>query len=115
LNLGTPMSEPQKNPFEPFFDEVRRIVREELREILNQNGNQEPKLLYNMNEAASLLGVPETWLGRAARQGIVPCVRMGHYVRFTKNNLESYIEKLRNETGQDKGAKREGKRKLKTA
>ncbi len=89
------MSEPQKNPFEPFFDEFRKIVREELREILNQNGNREPKLLYNMKEAASFLTVPETWLGRAARQGIVPCVRMGRYVRFTANNLESYIEKLR--------------------
>ena len=93
------MSEPQKNPFEPFFDEFRRIVREELREILNQNANQEPKLLYSTKEAASLLGVPETWLGRAARQGLVPCVRMGRYVRFTANNLESYIEKLGNETG----------------
>ena len=108
------MIEPQKNPFEPFFDEFRRIVREELREILNQNGNQEQKLLYNMKEAASLLGIPETWLGRAARQGIVPCVRMGHYVRFTANNLESYIEKLRNETGQDMGAKVGSKQKGET-
>ena len=108
------MSEPQKNPFEPFFDEFRRIVREELREILNQNGNQEPKLLYNMKEAASLLSVPETWLGRAARQGLVPCVRMGHYVRFTANNLESYIEKLKSEPERDMGAKRGSKRKRET-
>ena len=108
------MSEPQKNPFEPFFDEFRRIVREELREILNQNANQEPKLLYSTKEAASLLGVPETWLGRAARQGLVPCVRMGHYVRFTANDLESYIKKLRNETGQDMGAKQGSKRKRET-
>ncbi len=77
--------------------QLREIVRVEIL-AASQNGNQEPKLLYNMKEAARLLGVPETWLGRAARQGLVPCVRMGHYVRFTANDLESYIEKLRNVT-----------------
>lgn len=93
------MSEMATTLEKAFEGLLRRIVREELREILNQNGNQEPKLLYSTKEAASLLGVPETWLGRAARQGLVPCVRMGRYVRFTANNLESYIEKLGNETG----------------
>ena len=95
--------------------EIKGLFREVLREeMAGQNGNQEPKLLYNMKEAASLLTVPETWLGRAARQGIVPCVRMGRYVRFTANNLEAYIEKLRNETGPDMGAKRGSKRKRET-
>ncbi len=89
------MSEQVKNPFDPFFDEIRRIVREEIQTILRQNGNQEPKLLYNMKEAASLLGVPETWLGRAARQGIVPCVKMGHYVNFKPEDLRALIGKLR--------------------
>ena len=98
-----------------FLEAIRQAVREEIQAILRQNGNQEPKLLYNMKEAARLLGVPETWLGRAARQGLVPCVRMGHYVRFTANDLESYIEKLRNETRQDMGAKQGSKQKPETA
>ncbi len=94
--------------------EIKGLFREVLREeMAGQNGNQEPKLLYSTKEASHILGVPETWLGRAARQGIVPCVRMGHYVRFTANNLESYIEKLR-ETGWDMGAKRGSKRKRET-
>ena len=76
---------------------LRRIIREELRTIHGQNGNQEPKLLYNTKEAASLLGVPETWLGRAARQGLVPCVRMGHYVNFNPEDLRAFIAKLRKE------------------
>ena len=76
--------------------EIKGLIREVLREeMAGQNGNQEPKLLYSTKEASHILGVPETWLGRAARQGIVQCVRMGHYVRFTANNLESYIEGLR--------------------
>ena len=91
------MSEMATTLEKAFEGLLRRIVREELREILNQNGNQEPKLLYNMKEAAHLLGVPETWLGRAARQGLVPCVRMGHYVNFNPEDLRAFIEKLREE------------------
>ncbi len=102
------------NPFESLEGWLRNLIREEIKTAAGQNGNQEPKLLYNTEEAARLLGLPETWLGRAARQGIVPCVRMGHYVRFTANDLESYIEKLRNETGQDMGAKRGSKQKRET-
>ncbi len=111
------MSELSKNSAllgDAFLEAIRQAVREEVQAILRQNGNQEPKLLYNTKEAARILDMPESWLGSAARQGIVPCVRMGRYVRFTANNLESYIEKLRNETGQDMGAKRGSKRKRET-
>ncbi len=107
----TQSTTPLENALEAL---LRRIIREEVQVILRQNGNQELKLLYNIKDAARLLDVPETWLGRAARQGIGPCVRMGHYVRFTANNLESYIEKLRSETGQDTGEKRGSKRKRET-
>ena len=84
---------------EALLQAIRQAVREEIQTTLRQNENQEPKLLYNTKEAARILGVPKTWLGSAARRGIVPCVRMGHYVRFTANDLGSYVEKLRNETG----------------
>ena len=78
--------------------EIKGLIREVLREeMAGQNGNQEPKLLYSTKEAAHLLGVPETWLGRAARQGLVPCVRMGHYVNFNPEDLKAFIEKLREE------------------
>ena len=94
--------------------QLKELVREMLLEERVKNGEVQPKLLYNTEEAARLLGVPETWLGRAARQGIVPCVRMGRYVRFTANNLESYIEKLKSEPERDMGAKQGSKRSRET-
>ena len=75
--------------------QLRDIIRGEIGTAMGQNGNQELKLLYSTKEAAHLLGVPETWLGRAARQGLVPCVRMGHYVNFNPEDLRAFIGKLR--------------------
>lgn len=71
---------------------LRGILREEL-------AKQEslPKLLYSTSEAAKILSVPETWLASAARSGLVPSVRAGHYVRFAMRDLEVFIE-------QNKGA-----------
>jgi hypothetical protein len=35
------MNEPPKNPFEPFFDEIRRIVRDEIKAATNVNSHQQ--------------------------------------------------------------------------
>ncbi|MDP2604582.1 MAG: helix-turn-helix domain-containing protein [Deltaproteobacteria bacterium] len=74
-----------RESFEPW---LRGLLREEL-------AKQEtlPKLLYSTKEAAQVLGVPETWLGAAARSGLVPCVHVGHYVRFAMRDLEAFIER----------------------
>jgi len=66
---------------------LRGLLREELtkQETL-------PKLLYSTKEAAKILDVPETWLASAARGGLVPCVHIGHYVRFAMRDLEAFIE-----------------------
>jgi len=45
--MGEPVS---NNPFEAFFTEIRRIVREEIAKAL-ENGRTE-KLLYSTKEAA---------------------------------------------------------------
>ncbi len=92
---------------------IKRAVAEALKS--KPDGHNSQKLLYSIKEAAQLLNVPPSCVGRAAREGRLNSTHLGHYVRFTANDLESYVEKLRNETGQDKGAKPEGKRKLKTA
>lgn len=38
--------------------------------------------LLSADAAAELLGVDASWLARAAREGAIPCVRLGKYVRF---------------------------------
>ncbi len=82
------------SPFEPFFTEIRRIVREEIK-AANGKAPSRPRLLYSTKEAAEVLGVKVTWLSTAARSGVITCVRTGHYVQFSPQDLEEYIEKNR--------------------
>ncbi len=91
---------------------IKRAVAEALKSKLDGHNSQ--KLLYSIKEAALLLNVPPSCVGKAAREGRLNSTHLGRYVRFTKNNLESSIEKLRNESGQDMGAKRGSKRKRET-
>jgi excisionase family DNA binding protein len=89
------MSE-QISPFDPFFEKIREIVREEIK-AANGNGHEQPKLLYTTAEAAKLCGVPKTWLATAARSGKVKCRRMGSYVRFSMEDLKEFIDRAANE------------------
>jgi excisionase family DNA binding protein len=75
----TTMSDPIKNPFEPFFDEVRRIVREEIAAASNGNGNRE---LLGPEELAKRLKVPVSWVYEQSRQDNIPTHRIGKYIRF---------------------------------
>ena len=71
------MSEPVKNPFEPFFEEVRRIVREEI--AASANGNRE---LLKPEDLAKRLRVPVSWVYEQSRQNQIPTHRIGKYIRF---------------------------------
>jgi excisionase family DNA binding protein len=84
------MSE-QPNPFAPFFDEFRRIVREEIAAAANGNGHDSPTLL-SATAAAKLWDVPKSWISEAARRGELPSVRVGHYVRFRVTDLQAFVE-----------------------
>ena len=84
------MSDPAKNPFDLLLDAVRLILREEIAAAVKNQ--PKPKLTYSTAEAAELLNVPETWLATAAREGRIPVIRVGHYVRFKLADLEKFIE-----------------------
>jgi predicted DNA-binding transcriptional regulator AlpA len=60
------MNDTSKNPFEPFFEEIRQVVREEIR-ALNGEDRKEDSLL-NAEEAAEILNVSTDWLYRNARR-----------------------------------------------
>jgi excisionase family DNA binding protein len=42
--------------------------------------------------ASRLLGVPPSWLLAQARAGKVPHHRLGHYVRFSEDDLARWLE-----------------------
>jgi excisionase family DNA binding protein len=42
-------------------------------------------------QAAELLAVRRSWVYDAARQGELPCIRVGRHVRFLRSDLERWV------------------------
>jgi hypothetical protein len=82
------MSEPTPNPFDPFFDEIRRIVREEIKAAASNGNGHGAKLLTpeELAEKLALTGkdnkVSTSWVYEQSRQGNIPTHRIGRYLRF---------------------------------
>jgi hypothetical protein len=93
------LSEPGKNPFEPFFDEIRRIVRDEIKAAMNGNGAKSE--LLTPKQLAEKLGLRNekgeltvSWVYEQSRQGNIPTHRIGKYLRFDLSEvLESQKKK----------------------
>lgn len=90
------MNESVKNPFEPFFDEIRRIVREEIRAAFKSDGNGKSlaeKDWLKAEELAELYGLPRTWFEERGRQGLIERSKAGRYVLFKRRDVEAFLEK----------------------
>lgn len=46
--------------------------------------------LLDAKGAGALLNVPASWIAEQARQGRIPHVRLGRYVRFDSDELEAW-------------------------
>lgn len=46
--------------------------------------------LLDAGQAAELLNVPKSWVLAEARNGRLPCLRLGHYVRFQADELDTW-------------------------
>jgi excisionase family DNA binding protein len=73
--------------------DLRAVVRQEL-EAVSANGKPEP-LLLETEAAAQFLNVPATWLASMAREGKIKSVKLGHYVRFKRDDLETFILEMK--------------------
>jgi excisionase family DNA binding protein len=51
--------------------------------------------LIDAKAAGRLLGVPHTWLLAQARAGRIPHHRLGHYVRFSADDLKLWLAENR--------------------
>jgi len=81
------MSQPaNSNPFEPFFQAIREIVREEIAAALQKKAPI--KLQFTTREASAMLSVKDSWLTSKARAGEVPYHRQGHKVFFTQQDID---------------------------
>jgi excisionase family DNA binding protein len=51
--------------------------------------------LLDAKEIGELLGVPPSWVAREAREGRMPCLRLGKYVRFEFPAVEAWLVRQR--------------------
>jgi len=75
------MSEPAKNPFDMLLDQIREVVRQELKAVLqNSNGKSAAeKEWMKAKELAELYGLPRTWFEERGRAGeICSALLEGH-------------------------------------
>ncbi len=56
-------------------------------------GHESAPRLLDAEQAGQLLNVPASWMLAQARAGRVPHVRLGHYVRFDRDELLAWIER----------------------
>jgi excisionase family DNA binding protein len=61
--------------------------------VAGRRAGAEP--LIDARAAGRLLGVPHTWVLAQARAGQIPHHRLGHYVRFRRNDLEEWLRETR--------------------
>ena len=55
--------------------------------------------LLTAEQLAERLGVPAKWPLAQARAGILPCVRLGRYVRFDEADVEAWLETVKSGGG----------------
>lgn len=55
----------------------------------------QPEALLSYQQAADALGVSSTFVERLVGQRRIPFVKLGHYVRIRRTDLEAYIEAAR--------------------
>ena len=47
--------------------------------------------LLTAQDVAERLGVPTSWVYRAARHGLIPHIVLGRYIRFDKSDIDRWI------------------------
>lgn len=47
--------------------------------------------LLNVDDAAALLNVKVSWIREATRTGLLPCIKVGRQVRWTRPMLELWL------------------------
>lgn len=55
----------------------------------------QPEDLLNYGEAADVLGTAPTFVERLVASRRIATVRLGHYVRIRRSDLDEYIERSR--------------------
>lgn len=60
-----------------------------------------PEALLDCEQVAQWLGVKESWVFYAAKNGIIPCIKVGRYVRFRRPDIQKWIDDGGNAGGEE--------------
>ncbi len=55
--------------------------------------------LLTAEEVAAALRVPKSWVYRAAREGVLPSIPCGRYVRFDEADVEAWVASRKTRSG----------------
>jgi predicted DNA-binding transcriptional regulator AlpA len=87
------MSDQIQNPFDPFFEKIREIVREEIRAAITNGNGYERELtgLLKLKDAAKRLNQSESWVYRRWKE--LGGKKLGGNIRFSAADIENFIAK----------------------
>jgi excisionase family DNA binding protein len=51
--------------------------------------------LLDANEVADWLGVPVSWVRESTRSGAMPCVELGRYRRYVREDVATWLEECK--------------------
>jgi excisionase family DNA binding protein len=78
-------------------DELRAVVREEFATLPSNTGQASQAVegpvdtvLWGVAEASTFLRVSTSWLYHRAAAGTIPCIRVGHSLRFDPAALKAW-------------------------
>lgn len=88
----------QEDKLDKESDGVRstRRQREVMRTLPARQAEGSPGLL-TAEEVAELLQVPKSWVYRASREGILPSIHLGRYVRFDWADVSRRIDQQKDQ------------------
>jgi hypothetical protein len=92
MSKVVPISPPEKAPARMLVtltdEDLRNLIVEELAKVQPKP----EKLLYTAGEAAEMLSLEKSWILEGVRVGEIECQHKGHYVRFTKAQIQKIAE-----------------------
>src|SRR6266545_4506617 len=115
------MAEAAKNPFDLLIDQIRVVVREEIKAAIKNGFTSSPHSLngddpakarkwedlteqereaikakdwLRATELAQLYGLPATWFEEKGRTGEIERAKPGRHVIFNRRAVEAYLEKI---------------------
>jgi len=94
--MSKPGEAPTDSPLTALESWLRGLIREEV-QAANQNGHNDRNgargELLTAKQAGERWNIPPSKIKAMARQGELPCVRLGHYIRFSPADLARFIER----------------------